>query len=253
MRRPRPRRLARLGLALLLAAPAGARAADAAPKTIRVFAAASLTAAFTSVAAAFEARHPGREVELNFAGSSTLVRQIREGAPADVLAAADLVNMQTLIESDAVEKPEIFARNVLQIAVAKGNPARIAGLADLARPDLTVVLCGAAVPCGRYALEAFSLAKLTPPPGSRELDVKAVLAKIALGEADAGIVYATDVHAAAGSVEGIRIVPTHNVTARYPIAVTRAAAAPDGARLFVDFVLSDPGRTILGEYGFLHP
>jgi molybdate transport system substrate-binding protein len=248
------RRRTRLAaLVLLLTAPAAARAADAAPKTVRVFAAASLTAAFKAVGAAFEAKHPGTKVELNFAGSPTLVQQIREGAPADVFAAADLDNMQRLVDANAVGQPEIFARNVLQIAVAKGNPERIAGLADLTRPGLTVVLCGETVPCGRYAREAFQRAGLTPPVGSRELDVKAVLSKVTLGEADAGIAYVTDVRAAADKVEGVGIAAAHDVTARYPIAVVREAAAPETARLFVDFVLSEPGRTILGELGFLNP
>jgi molybdate transport system substrate-binding protein len=254
MRRMPVPRLARiLALALLVAGPTPARAADAAPKSVLVFAAASLTAAFKAVGSAFEARHPGTKVELNFAGSPTLVQQIREGAPADVFAAADLTNMQTLVDANAVGKPEIFARNILQIAVAKGNPEKIAGLADLTRPGLIVVLCGETVPCGRYALEAFRHANLTPPPGSRELDVKAVLSKVALGEADAGIVYATDVRAAQDKVEGVGLPAAHNVTARYPIAIIREAAAPDTARLFMDFVLSDPGRTILGELGFLNP
>jgi molybdate transport system substrate-binding protein len=246
--------LAVVTVALILAGPVAAgHAADAAPKTVRVFAAASLTAAFKAVGSAFQAMHPGTKVELNFAGSQTLVQQIREGAPADVFAAADLTNMRTLVDADAIGKPEIFARNVLQIAVAKGNPKKIAGLADLARPELVVVLCGETVPCGRYALETFQHAGLKPPAGSRELDVRAVLSKVALGEADAGIVYATDVRAAQDKVEGVGLAATHNITARYPIAIVREAAAPDGARLFLEFVLSDPGRTILGEYGFLNP
>lgn len=240
-----------LGLALLLA-PLRAHAAD--PATLNVFAAASLTASFRAVASAFEAAHPGTKVALNFAGSPTLVQQIREGAPADVFASADEATMQKLVDAGSVaDAPRVFATNVLQIAVAKGNPHAIAGLADLLRPGLTVVLCGETVPCGRYAREAFAKAGLTAPAGSRETEVKAVVTKIALGEADAGLVYATDVRAASDTVEGVGLAPAHAVSARYPIATLRDAPQPDTARAFVAFVLSDPGTKILGGYGFLRP
>ena len=219
-----------------------------------VFAAASLTTAFRAVATAFEATHPGTKVTLSFAGSPTLAHQIREGAPADVVASADEATMQNLVDAGSIaDAPRVFATNALQIAVAKGNPARITELADLTRPDLTVVLCGATVPCGRYALEAFARAGLTAPTGSREADVKAVVTKIALGEADAGLVYATDVRAARDTVDGIALPPEHAVSARYPIAVLRDAAHLDTARSFVAFVLSDPGTKILGDDGFLRP
>ena len=233
-------------------APVAAEASD--PVTLDVFAAASLTASFRTLGAAFETAHPGTKVAFNFAGSPTLVQQIREGAPADIFASADEANMQKLIAAGAVVgAPQIFAENLLQIAVAKGNPHRIAGLADLAQPGLTVVLCGETVPCGRYALEAFKKAGVTPPAGSRELDVKAVVTKVALGEADGGIVYVTDVRAAADKVEGVGLAASHNVSARYPIATLREATHTDAARAFIAFVLSDPGRKILGDYGFRAP
>ncbi len=182
------------------------------------------------------------------------MQQIREGAPADVFASADEANMQKLIDAKAVAgTPRVFARNLLQIVVAKGNPLRIAGLADLTKPGLIVVLCGETVPAGRYALEAFTKAGVTPPAGSRELDVKAVVSKVALGEADAGVVYVTDVRAARDKVEGVGLAAAHNVVAKYPIAVLSEARDPDTARAFIDFVLSDPGRKILGDYGFLSP
>lgn len=232
--------------------------ADPSPKPrdgeVVVFAAASLTASFRTVATAFEAAHPGTKITFNFAGSPTLVQQIREGAPADLVAAADEANMQKLVDAGAIAgTPRVFARNVLQIAVAKDNPERIAGLADLRRPGLVVVLCGETVPCGRYALEAFGKAGLTAPPGSREPDVKAVVTKVALGEADAGIVYATDVRAAADEVTGVDLAPEHAVGVKYPIAVLREAAHAEAARSFVGFVLSDPGTKILGAHGFLPP
>jgi len=242
---------------LLLVALAGTPAPAAEPTgtpSISVFAAASLTTAFRAVAAAFESAHPGTKVDLNFGGSPTLVQQIREGAPADVFASADEANMQKLVDAGAVAgAPRVFAQNLLQIVVVKDNPHHIASLADLTRPGLVVVLCGDTVPAGRYALEAFTKAGVTPPAGSRELDVKAVVSKVALGEADAGVVYVTDVRAARDSVEGVGLPATHNVTARYPIAVLREARDAEPARAFLDFVLSDPGRKILGDYGFLNP
>jgi molybdate transport system substrate-binding protein len=162
--------------------------------------------------------------------------------------------MQKLVDAGAVAgSPQVFARNLLQIAVAKGNPHHIAGLADLATPGLIVVLCGETVPCGRYALEAFTKAGVTPPAGSRETDVKAVLSKVALGEADAGIVYVTDVRAASDKVEGVGLPTTQNPSVRYPIAALREAQHADAAQAFIAFVLSDPGTKILGEYGFLPP
>lgn len=243
-----------VALLVIAARPAWAGEATNATRTVRVFAAASLTAAFRDTGAAFEAAHPGTKVELNFAGSPTLVQQIREGAPADVFASADEATMRKLVDAKAAAgDPEIFAQNLLQIVVAKGNPQHIAGLADLTKPGLIVVLCGETVPAGRYAVEAFTKAGVTPPAGSRELDVKSVVSKVALGEADAGIVYVTDVRAARDKVEGVGLPTAHNVTARYPIAVLTEAADPDTARAFVDFVLSDPGRKILGDYGFLSP
>lgn len=248
--RPLARFLALLLAVVGLATPAGA--AD--PTTLNVFAAASLTASFNAIGAAFEAANPSVKLAFNFGGSPTLVQQIREGAPADVFASADMANMQKLIDASAVTgTPEIFAGNILQIAVAKGNPHRIAGLADLAKPGLTVVLCGDTVPCGQYGLEAFAKAKVTPPAGSREPDVKAVLNKVALGEADAGLVYVTDVRAARDKVEGVGLPTIHNVVARYPIATLRDAKHPDAARAFIAFVLSEPGTKILGEYGFQSP
>jgi molybdate transport system substrate-binding protein len=252
------RRSSRALLALLLTGVAltatPVRAAEPAATSLSVFGAASLTAAFKATAAAFEASHTGTTVALNFAGSPTLVQQIKEGAPADVFASADEANMQKLVEAGLVAgTPQVFARNLLQIVVAKGNPKHIAGLADLTQPGLIVVLCGETVPAGRYALEAFKKAGVTPPAGSRELDVKAVVTKVSLGEADAGVVYVTDVRAASATVEGVGIATDKNVLARYPIAVLRDAKHLEGARSFVDFVLSDPGKKILGDFGFLSP
>lgn len=221
---------------------------------VLVFAAASLTEALTAMAEEFERAHPGTDVELNFAGTPTLVAQIRHGAPADVFASADEANMDRLVEGgDVVGAPRTFARNHLQIAVAPGNPKGIAALADLARPGVTVVGVAPDVPAGRYAAEAFAQAGVRPPEASREESVKAMVNRIALGEADAGVVYVTDVAAAGGRVEGVAIAGEHDVVARYPIAVLREARNRRGATAFVDFAVSPAGRGVMARFGFLAP
>lgn len=165
--------------------------------TLTVFAASSLTDAFTALAAAFEAGHPGIEVTVNFAGSSSLREQVLAGAPADVFAAAAVADMDSLAAAGALAgEARIFARNTVVIAVPAGNPAGIAGPEDFARPSLLIGLCSPEVPCGRYAREALAAAGVTPSPDTLEPDARALLSKIAAGELDAGIVYATDAAAA---------------------------------------------------------
>jgi molybdate transport system substrate-binding protein len=219
--------------------------------TMRVFAAASLTEVFRSMGDAF-VRQGGVAATFNFAASSTLVQQIQQGAAAAVFAAADEKTMAALVQSGHVAgEPIVFALNRLMIAVPSDNPKRVVSLADLARPGVQVALAAPAVPAGRYAREAFAKAKVALPAGaSEELDVKAVLAKVTLGEVDAGIVYATDVKAAGERVLGLAIPDEHDVVARYPIAVLRDAKDPKAARTFVDFVLSPSGRTLLAGAGF---
>src|SRR6185295_1432782 len=213
-----------LVVGLLWASTACSADAPSAPKAVTVFAAASLTSAFQAIAAAYEKEHTGAKVQLNFAGSPTLVQQIRDGAPADVFASADEANVQKLVDAGEIEgAPVIFARNTLQIAVAAGNPKHVTGLSDLGKPGLVIALCGPTVPCGRYAAEAFAKAGVPVPSASQELDVKAVTTKVALGEADAGVVYVTDVRAAGAKVDGVVIPEASNVVARYPIAVTKRA------------------------------
>ena len=220
---------------------------------VTVFAAASLTATFQAMGSTFEKAHPAVRVQFNFSGSSALAQQIQQGAPADVFASADETNMQKLIDSgDVMGPPQLFARNRLQIVVAPGNPKRIATLIDLTRSGLTIALCGPTVPCGRYAAEAFTTAGVTAPAASQEIDVKGVLSKVALGEADAGIVYVTDVRAAGGKVEGVDIPDPYNVIARYPIAVLKQAPHAAAAKAFVDFILSSEGQQSLASFGFLH-
>lgn len=232
-------------------APTGASAVEG---TVTVFAAASLTAAFTEIGDAFMTEYPEAEVVFNFAASSELVTQIGEGAPADVFASADQNNMTKLTDADGnASEPEVFARNLLQIIVGPGNPTGITGVADLANEDLIVVTCAPEVPCGKYAAEIFANAGVTVTPKSLEENVKAVVSKVTLGEADAGIVYRTDVIAAGADAVGVEIPEDVNVVAEYPVVVTKDAPNADGAQAFIDVVLSEQGRTILDSYGFLAP
>lgn len=220
---------------------------------VTVFAAASLTDAFTEIGDAFVAAHPDAEVTFNFAASSQLVTQIAEGgAPADVFASADQANMTKLTEAgSAGSDPVVFATNLLEIVVEPGNPLGITGVADLADDELITVVCAPEVPCGRYAEQVFDAAGVRVNPDSLEENVRAVVTKVRAGEADAGIVYRTDVRAAGDAADGVEIPAEVNVVAKYPIATTAAAANPGGGQAFVDFVLGDAGQAILSTYGFL--
>jgi molybdate transport system substrate-binding protein len=241
-------------LALLLAGcgsvPAPAATPDPVQGSLTVLAASSLTAAFNQAGADFHRLHPGVSVQFSFNGSSTLVTQITEGAPADLFASADQANMDKVTAAGlAAATPQVFAHNQLEIVVAPGNPKHITGLADLAAPGLLVVLAGPSVPAGRYALQALQSAGVTVKPVSLELDVKSVVSKVALGEADAGIVYVTDVKAAGSSVAGVPIPAQDNVDAVYPAAVLKDAANPVAARAFLDYLLG-PGQATLAAFGF---
>jgi molybdate transport system substrate-binding protein len=253
------RRLLLLALPGLLVACGGApavgttRAADSVSGTIAVFAAASLTGAFKDEAAAFQKQHPKATVQLNFAGSAALATQIDQGAPADVFASADQPNMQKVVAAGNASGPRSFASNRLEIVVGAGNPKGVHGLADLANPALIVVLCASAVPCGNYADEALAKAGVKVTAKSQEQDVNAVVTKVALGEADAGIVYVTDVNAAGSKVAGVPIPAADNVDATYPVATLKGGANPAGGKAFVDFLLSPPGQAILARYGFAKP
>jgi molybdate transport system substrate-binding protein len=213
--------------------------------TITVLAAASLQEAFLA------APHP--HVRFSFAGSSQLVAQVQAGAPADVIATADTVTMQRLVTAHLVDAPRVFARNRLAIVTRPGNPKGIRALADLSRADVHVVLADPAVPAGRYAREALARAHVTAHPVSLELDVKAVVQKVASGEADAGIVYTTDVRAAGRTVAGVAIPDADNVLASYPIAVVRATSHRRAATAFVDDVLHGSVGRALRTAGFLAP
>jgi molybdate transport system substrate-binding protein len=220
---------------------------------ITVFAAASLTESFEEIAQRFEKRYPNVDVKLNFDSSSNLAAQIQQGAPADVFASADEANLQKTIDSgDVTATPVTFARNRLEIAVEKGNPKKVKGLADLADSDLVVVLCADEVPCGRYADEAFTKAGVTVSPASKEENAKATLSKVSLGEADASVVYVTDVKAEKG-VSGVRVPNAQNVIATYPIAAVDESQNTDAANAWVRYVQSKAGQNTLKRFGFLPP
>lgn len=217
--------------------------------TVNVFAAASLTDAFGAVETAFEAVNPDVDVVLNLAASSALATQIVEGAPADVFASADETNMNRI--ADLIdESAPVFATNRLQIVTEPGNPLGIASLDDLGDPSILFVTSAPEVPIGRYTAEVLTRAGVNLRPVSYEESVKGILTKVRTGEADAGIVYSTDVTAAGSSVTGVDIVDEYNVIARYPIARLTISEA---AATFVDFVLSADGRSILDEFGFGAP
>lgn len=219
-----------------------------------VFAASSLTEAFQELAAAFESEHPEIEIRLHFAGTPQLVLQLREGARADLFASADRHQMEEARRNDSVRgESVVFARNELVIVTESGNPHRVESLADLARSDLRVLLCGPSVPAGRYARELIDRAAVDVRPVSEEPNVKSVIQKIALGEADVGLVYRTDAAAAGDEVASVEIPVGQNVEATYPIASVGEGDADSAAGRFLAFALSDAGRSILGEHGFLAP
>jgi molybdate transport system substrate-binding protein len=219
-----------------------------------VFAAASLTESFTQLGKDFEALNPEATVTFNFASSSTLAQQINQGAPADVFASAAPKNMTDVADAGGITgNPVTFITNTLEIAVPAGNPGKVTGLADFAKPDLTIALCAEQVPCGAAAKKVFEAAGITPAPDTLEQDVKATLSKVTLGEVDAALVYRTDVRAAGDKVEGIEFPESAKAVNEYPIAVCAKAPNPEGAKMFVDFVLSDKGKAVLTKAGFGTP
>ena len=226
---------------------------SAAEGDITVFAAASLTDAFTELGTTFESENPDASVEFNFGASSALREQILAGAPADVFASANTSNMDQVVDGGAASDPEDFVTNLLEIAVPAGNEAAVTGLDDFANPDLLIGLCAEEVPCGEFGREALANAGVTPSIDTNEPDVRSLLTKVEAGDLDAGIVYVTDVLAAGDTVEGVEIPADDNVVATYPIAALTDAANAEVADAFVEFVLSDEGQQILDSYGFDTP
>jgi molybdate transport system substrate-binding protein len=235
------------------------------PKHLSVYAAASLSEAFNEIADSLERRDPELKIDFNFAGSQVLVLQIGQGAAADVFASADDRWMQVAKDSGLIDgTPQTFVHNRLVVIVPKGNPARIGKLQDLARPGVKLVLAADAVPAGRYAREAlFQLARLPGfKPGypqhvlanvvSNEENVRSVVSRVQLGEADAGMVYVSDVTPAVTRVVRRFDLPdSANVIASYPIAVVRHAPNADAGKAFIEFVLSPSGQAVLTKNGFI--
>lgn len=224
-------------VALLLLAGCGGSDDEA-----TVFAAASLTEAFSDLGGA----------TYSFAGSSTVVAQIWEGAPADVVATADERTMEVLVDAGLVRAPVIFATNTLAVVVERGNPEGIDTLDDLSDDDLVVVLVDPTVPAGAYTEQVLGDASVTVRARSLELDVKSALAKVTSGEADATIVYASDLRAAEADADGFVLPKVQNVTARYPIAAV-IGGDEDAAQRFIDRVLSERGMAVLRRHGFAAP
>jgi molybdate transport system substrate-binding protein len=248
-------------IALTLAAcgssgsPGGSSASgsDSATGAITVFAASSLKETFTTLGKQFEAAHPGSRVTFNFGASSTLATQIAQEAPADVFAAASAKTMDTVVQAGDASGPQTFAVNTMEIATPLDPTVTITSVADLAKPGAKVVVCQKDVPCGAAATAIFAKNKVTVTPVSEEADVKAVLTKVELGEADAGIVYVTDVKAAGGKVAGVEIPTDQNVTTTYPIAPISGSSQSATAQAFVAYVLSPAGQGVLSAAGFAAP
>lgn len=243
--------------------PSATASADDLTGELTIFAAASLQPAFDELAATFAAAHPDVTVDpVTYDGSSTLATQLVEGATADVFASADEKNMTPVVDAGLTATvPTTFTTNTLQIVVAPGNPQKISNLVDLARLSTDggiVVLCAAEVPCGSASQQVLDAAGVDLKAASEEQSVSAVLTKVVSGEADAGLVYRTDVLKAGDEVEGVDFAEAAGVVNRYPIAVLGDDARDDGheaatARAFVDLILSAPGQRVLADKGFAAP
>lgn len=230
----------------------GGGSTDTSPSgTVTVFAAASLTDVFETIADEFRSQNPSIKVVFSFAGSSDLVSQLIEGAPADVLASADQDNMKKAEDGGIIAgTPELFASNTLQIVVPTGNPSGVEDFADLARGNVKVVVCAPQVPCGAATEKVEQSTGTVLKPVSEESSVTDVLAKVTSGEADAGLVYVTDVERAGDAVEGISFDGADSARNLYPISATKDSANPEGAAAFIAFVQSSAGQKILADAGF---
>ncbi|MFJ8021934.1 molybdate ABC transporter substrate-binding protein [Streptomyces sp. NPDC096311] len=270
--RTRTLRVAGVGAAALLAlsacsssdsdsssdsSPKSDTSASSSPKlsgTVTVFAAASLKESFTALGKEFEKANPGTKVTFNFGGSDTLAASITGGAPADVFAAASPKTMAIVTDKkDAATTPATFVRNQLEIATLPGNPDKVASLKDLTKSGLKVVLCDKTVPCGAAAQKTLDASKLKLTPVSYEQDVKSALTKVELKEADAAVVYKTDVRAAGDKVEGVEFPESAEAINEYPIALLKDAPNAEAAKAFIALVQSAEGQKVLTAAGFLQP
>lgn len=256
------RRAALAAVALCAVALAGCGSSADAPSngssggvggSITVFAAASLKEAFTTIGDQFEAANPGTSITFSFGPSSGLATQIADKAPADVFASASQKTMDTVVDAGLAPSSSVFAVNTMAIATPTDPSTSVTSLADLANPDVKVAVCAADVPCGVAADTLFAQNKLTVAPVTREVDVKAVLSKVQLGEVDAGIVYVTDVKAAGSAVVGVDIPADQNVTTTYPIAALSGSANSATAQAFAAYVLGPEAQKVLADAGFSAP
>lgn len=223
-------------------------------RRLTVLAAASLTETFEELAATFEADHPDVRVDLVLESSSSLAEQVRQGAPGDVLATADERSMRTAAAAGALDGPaEVFATNRIVLAVPAVGNTPVASVSDLDDPDVRYVVCVPAAPCGHVARAALADSGIDAPPASEEVDVKAVLTKVRLGEADAGLVYATDVRSARADVRALELSGGAATLTRYAVAVLREAEEPELAQAWLDLLASAAGRTVLDDAGFGRP
>lgn len=221
---------------------------------VRVLAASSLTGAFGDLERSFENEFAGVDVVLSFAGSAHLVQQVEQGAPADVVVTADEATMRRLVDVGALRRPTVIARNRLALLVEKGNPLAVRGLRDVGVPGRKLILCNLQVPCGRLGREALDRAGVEVEPVSYEENVKGVVAKVTLGEADVGIVYESDVLAAAGKADGVPLdVDDADLEAVYPLALASDPPNPTAAAAWRDHVLGDVGRIALRAAGLRGP
>ncbi|WP_328368526.1 molybdate ABC transporter substrate-binding protein [Streptomyces sp. NBC_00445] len=222
--------------------------------TVTVFAAASLEESFTTLGKEFEKEHPGTKVTFSFGGSDSLAASITGGAPADVFAAASAKTMAIVTDAKAADgTPSTFVRNQLEIATLPGNPDRIASLKDLTKSGLKVVLCDKTVPCGAAAEKALQASDLKLTPVSYEQDVKSALTKVELKEADAAVVYKTDVKAAGDKVEGVDFPESAEAINDYPVTLLKDAPNSEAAKAFMELVKSPTGQQVLTGAGFLKP
>lgn len=252
--------MSRLLVALLLGlaacgGPGAPATGDGEPAgTVTVFAAASLTEAFTALGRQFEGDQPQVQVAFSFGSSAGLAQAVTAGAPADVYASASADAMQVVTDAgDAAGEPSVIARNELQLAVPAGNPGGVTGLADLADPDLAVALCAEQVPCGQASAQVLAAAGVTAAPDTFEQDVKGALSKVVLGEVDAALVYRTDVLAAGAAVEGIDVPGAAAAANEYAVVALDAAPNPVAAQAFLELVTSPAGREALADAGFEAP
>jgi molybdenum ABC transporter molybdate-binding protein len=221
---------------------------------LTVLAAASLTESFTALESALEQQHPGLDISISFGPSSGLVEQVLAGAPADVLATANVTTMDDAVAGGAVaDDPVVVASNVLTLAVPVGNPAGVASLADLARDDLRIALCEPQVPCGAATGQLLDIAAVDAAPDTLENDVKDVTGKVALGEVDAALIYRTDAAGDAERIETVDVPEADRIVNDYPVAILRGTSNRTAAEAFVGALTGEPGQDVLTEAGFVIP